>query len=360
MMLRTAPGTRATLGWLLLLACLLGISTGAVRAFAGEEPPPDAAAADEEGAPPAEEGMSVGALEEVLNENPKSFAALLLVKFVPIAIGLVLLILWWLKRDKIRGGALPPPPRVEPTVTFSAAAAYALAFGAMLLAPAVIGVGIAPGGDPKAIPLWQSMIVMGVCTLPLSFVILWRRSLMQRASTPDREALFPTDTPNPTPAPRFGRAVGLSFWTYCVATFVVVPVGMVWVLVLELSGMGAELQDLVTRVMEPQAAYEPWVIAFFGICIAPFTEECIFRGMLYPATRRAFGGTRQAAWRAAVLVSLVFAVIHLSVAAILPLFALAMVLTWIMERTNSLAACILAHALHNAFSLVPLLVLKYA
>jgi len=216
--------------------------------------------------------------------------------------------------------------------------------------------------SPKAsgIPLWIKMLAMALGTLPIALLLLRRRAKVQAATVAERRVWFPKNTPEPTSPPPAGRAAGLGFWGYCVATVAVVPVSMLWILVLELSGIGANLQDLVRQVLDPGAGYEPWLIVFFGVVVAPFTEEIIFRGTLYPATKRAFGGDRRAAWRAALLVSLLFAAVHPSLAAFLPLFTLALVLTWIMESTNSLMACIVAHAVHNAFSLVPLMLLRVA
>ena len=39
---------------------------------------------------------------------------------------------------------------------------------------------------------------------------------------------------------------------------------------------------------------------------------------------------------------------------------LAMVLTWVYEKTNSMAAIVIAHATNNFLSLVPLLMVRYA
>ena len=89
--------------------------------------------------------------------------------------------------------------------------------------------------------------------------------------------------------------------------------------------------------------------------MAPFVEESIFRGMLYPVGRRWLGGTRQAAVSSAVVTAGVFAAIHQSLSAFVPLFALALVLTWVFEKTNSLATVVVAHALNNLTSLLPVL-----
>ncbi|HEV2436297.1 MAG TPA: type II CAAX endopeptidase family protein [Verrucomicrobiae bacterium] len=92
-----------------------------------------------------------------------------------------------------------------------------------------------------------------------------------------------------------------------------------------------------------------WLRAYLGVftvAIAPVAEEFIFRGMLYPAIKQA--GWPRLAW---VGVSFLFALIHWDAAAFLPLFLLALVLTWLYEKTDSLLAPITAHAFFNAVNL---------
>ena len=103
----------------------------------------------------------------------------------------------------------------------------------------------------------------------------------------------------------------------------------------------------------PANAFQPWLIALFGAFVAPFTEEAVFRGLLYPSLRKVLPG---GAFGAAVAVSLLFAAIHGSLVAFVPLFVLAMLLAGVMERTNSLLACVVVHAIHNGTSLVPMMV----
>jgi membrane protease YdiL (CAAX protease family) len=174
----------------------------------------------------------------------------------------------------------------------------------------------------------------------------------------------------PTPAPRLAQALKLGLWTVCIALVFATPLAIAWTFLLNaLTGETPGLQGLVQTALNPDATYEPWLIAGFGVLIAPFAEEALFRGMLYPALRSALarfrgaGDTplwvaRRAMWVSAVVVSALFAAVHGNALAMAPLFALAMVLTWIFEKTNSLAACVFAHAVHNALSMVPLLFLR--
>ena len=369
--------------WLLLLAFLGPVL--ATPAFAEDEKKPAPAEQAEE---EAADGMSATALDDLLSENPDTLMAIVLLKFVPLGIGVILLVLWWLKRDKIRGGALPAPAPVTPTAPFPTTTAFFLVIAGMMLLPAIFtgvlmgsfGSGeiatettagtseTAPAETNEAadeaepapeeeessgtkIPLWIQIVAMGIGSIPVAVFVLVRRARAQRA-------VDEAGQPLASPAPGLGRAFLLGMWGFCVATAFVVPISMVWVLFLETVGPGAELQDLVQKVYGPGPAYVPWMIAIFGVCVAPLVEETFFRGALYPAIRKGLGGSRKAAWISALLVSAIFAAIHGNWTALVPLFVLALVLTWVMEATNSLAACVIAHAIHNAFALVPLLVLR--
>ena len=109
-----------------------------------------------------------------------------------------------------------------------------------------------------------------------------------------------------------------------------------------------------TAVMVLANAKEWWLCAYLGVftvVIAPVAEEFIFRGMLYPLVKQR--GRPRLAWLG---ISFLFALIHWDAATFVPLFALALALTWLYEYTDNLLAPIAAHALFNAVNFVLLLV----
>ena len=81
------------------------------------------------------------------------------------------------------------------------------------------------------------------------------------------------------------------------------------------------------------------------IIIAPMAEEMFFRGILYPAVKKA-GFPRLALWGTA----LIFAGVHLNLVTFIPLVVLALGLTILYERTDNLWSSITAHALFNALN----------
>jgi membrane protease YdiL (CAAX protease family) len=87
-------------------------------------------------------------------------------------------------------------------------------------------------------------------------------------------------------------------------------------------------------------------LGFFTVACAPVAEEFIFRGMLYPFVKQ-LGFPKLALFGT----SFLFALIHADKAIFIPLFVLALALTWLYEKTGNLLAPIFAHSLFNAANL---------
>ncbi len=101
----------------------------------------------------------------------------------------------------------------------------------------------------------------------------------------------------------------------------------------------------------PAAGY---VLAAFGIVVAPFIEELVFRGFFYPVFERMWGF-----WTAVLLTALLFAVIHVSqlwggweeIAAI---FVVGTAFSYARGKTGSLVPSYLMHLGYNAALFVSL------
>jgi CAAX protease family protein len=97
-----------------------------------------------------------------------------------------------------------------------------------------------------------------------------------------------------------------------------------------------------------------WLMAAFGVSLAPLMEELFFRGFLYPVVARRTGVTV-----AVVITGMAFAAIHapqlgLAWAPLLLLLAVGLVLTAVRAQTFSVAASFLMHVGYNGmlFSLL--------
>ena len=101
-------------------------------------------------------------------------------------------------------------------------------------------------------------------------------------------------------------------------------------------------------------ASSAYLMAAFGVTLAPLLEELFFRGLLYPLLRRAFGLTM-----AVIVTAATFAAIHgtqlgYAWAPVLSIFVVGVAFTVARARTNSVAASFLMHCGYN-FSLFALL-----
>jgi hypothetical protein len=123
-----------------------------------------------------------------------------------------------------------------------------------------------------------------------------------------------------------------------------------------------------------------WLITIFGTAVAPIFEEICFRGFLVPAFAIAYDwlslprtDEARTQWRttttltpaallfSAVVSSVCFALLHAQQvahlwAALLILFSISLVLTFVRVKTQSVAASTLVHSAYNGFVFLTVLV----
>ena len=123
------------------------------------------------------------------------------------------------------------------------------------------------------------------------------------------------------------------------------------------------VSELLTRMGQPPpvgpaeqaiAMLEPWLVVVTIVVFAPIAEELFFRGIVFNAWLRESGPTWAYVGSAAL-----FAVIHFSLASLLPIFLLGLALAWIYRRTGSLLAPIAMHATVNGISVIVALAIRY-
>ncbi|MCA1569248.1 MAG: CPBP family intramembrane metalloprotease [Chloroflexi bacterium] len=124
--------------------------------------------------------------------------------------------------------------------------------------------------------------------------------------------------------------------------------GVVWVL--ERLGLDAQPQAAARAIQ----MVEPWLVILAVVILAPIAEEVFFRGVVFNAWLRE-GGRRWAFIGSSVL----FAAIHISVVALLPIFLLGLALAWIYQRTGNLLAPITMHATTNGISVAVALLVRF-
>ncbi len=143
------------------------------------------------------------------------------------------------------------------------------------------------------------------------------------------------------------RSLALALLVLAIALPVVLGLQQVSVLVLSKLGWLAKDQRAVDLLVNADSWWMRGYLAFFAVVLAPVAEEFIFRGVLFPFVKQL--GWPKLAW---IGVSLVFAFIHLNAPTFVPLFVLALALTWLYEKTGCLLASITVHCLFNASNLI--------
>jgi membrane protease YdiL (CAAX protease family) len=111
---------------------------------------------------------------------------------------------------------------------------------------------------------------------------------------------------------------------------------------MRLAGLTPQAQTAVDVVMNSSTALRKFYYGVSAVVLVPPAEELLFRGLIYPTIKQA-GHPLLAIWGT----SLLFAAIHFSLLALIPLLFVALMLTLLYEATDNLLAPIFAHALFN-------------
>jgi len=90
----------------------------------------------------------------------------------------------------------------------------------------------------------------------------------------------------------------------------------------------------------------PWWLLAGGVVVAPVVEEIFFRGFVFA------GLCRRYEWqKAAVISSALFALIHLQLTAVIPIFILGYIFAYLYYQSDSIWPAILMHVATNALGL---------
>ncbi|MBF2009128.1 CPBP family intramembrane glutamic endopeptidase [Chlorogloeopsis fritschii PCC 9212] len=139
------------------------------------------------------------------------------------------------------------------------------------------------------------------------------------------------------------------FGGYCAALPIVVVVSLInqqlW------QGQGGS-NPLLQLALESQDSVALGLFFVTAAIAAPIFEEFLFRGFLLPSLTRYLS-----VWGAIIVSSLLFAVAHLSLSEVLPLFSLGVVLGVVYTRSRNLLAPMLLHSLWNSGTLISLFIL---
>lgn len=207
----------------------------------------------------------------------------------------------------------------------------------VLLQPVLLSVAVATGavgGEGSATDRVVVVVIQaGVLLAAVGWLAARRRLRTAVAPRPQRT--------------RPGRDVALGLGTGVAAFGVlVVAVGALYQL---LGGVDAPEQQALTDLAS--GGLSAAMALVLALVLAPLLEELVFRAGLYQGLRAHVGP-----WPAALVSSGLFALVHIEVLLSSPLFliqlfALALVFAWLLERTGSLLAPVVAHLAFNATSM---------
>lgn len=141
-----------------------------------------------------------------------------------------------------------------------------------------------------------------------------------------------------------GRALSAASatWLLCLPLFY--GLGLIWQWTLFHWHGSVQTQDWIERFGE--AGGTPLALAaLLAILVLPFLEEVVFRGLLQSALVSRLGSRP-----GVILTALLFALLH-GQPSFLPVFALALLLGAIKQRTGSLWASTTAHVFHNGLQI---------
>jgi membrane protease YdiL (CAAX protease family) len=188
----------------------------------------------------------------------------------------------------------------------------------------------------------QSMVLfLALVGLDLAFILVVHVRLVRTGATSGRGLGFVGD--------RFWRNVGLGVlgWTLILVASAVIGLAFL--------PSGARQQQAELRVIGEATPAVFYLFFAAGSLLAPFTEELFFRGYVF----RAYA-LRKGLGQAYVLSATVFALPHLNptaglatnVALFVPLAVIGCILAFLIHRSGSLVAPVVAHGLNNALALL--------
>lgn len=140
---------------------------------------------------------------------------------------------------------------------------------------------------------------------------------------------------------------------FIVGIILFIGVGLLGNLLTQVLGTPAP-QSFAEAVKGVNNKGEWFLLLVLGGIVAPIKEEMLFRGLIYPPLREAYGKGK-----GILLTGMFFATLHFDMVRFIPLFIGGIVLTWLYERSSSLWPAIIAHGTWNVLMAVALWIQRY-
>jgi membrane protease YdiL (CAAX protease family) len=137
------------------------------------------------------------------------------------------------------------------------------------------------------------------------------------------------------------RQVAVAYGAALIMGVVLSGFAMVYMVSLRASPLTHDLVLEMDRLWASQGGAQFWAIVL-AVLMAPVAEEYLFRGLLFRALDREWGG-----WKA-ILASAAFFAIYHPLVSWLPVFAVGVGSAWLFKKTGLLGASVLLHLVYNA------------
>jgi membrane protease YdiL (CAAX protease family) len=223
--------------------------------------------------------------------------------------------LWQKARDQL-GYLLDPDASPPARVSTSDGLIAVMVFFVAQAVTAVVAVKVMGGGRMTGAAMTIAFSIAGALTYSLM------RSVYAKANTEGVPRVLGNDN-----RPLLGVAGGLA----------AAAIALLYLLALDAAGL---LQSAM-RDGSSYASLGLWMLPL-AVIAAPIFEEFIFRGLIFGGLRRSFG-----VWPAVLASAAVFAIVHPTFS-IAPVFVMGVCAALVYERTRSLLAPMLVHAVYNA------------
>ena len=146
--------------------------------------------------------------------------------------------------------------------------------------------------------------------------------------------------------PGLKQSVGQGLGCYIGLMPVILVTSILYQLFLYVAGYPVTMQDVVAIFMEPHSVWSLLLLLLMAVVFAPLAEEALFRGILMPALMKKTG-----AGAAVAISSALFALSHMHLPSLVPLFVLSIALSLLYIYSGSLWSAVMLHAVFNGISI---------
>jgi len=151
----------------------------------------------------------------------------------------------------------------------------------------------------------------------------------------------------------FFKNIFIGIAGYIAALPMIIGLLVFTIITMRLAGYEPPVEPILRLFLEEDNVLFLLYSVIFVCILGPIFEEIFFRGFMYAAFRKRVG-----IFRALLITSALFSVLHTNIMGFLPIMALGGLLAYLYEKTGSIVAPIVVHIIHNTGMMVFLFLIK--